>query len=199
MKITNLKLLSREALNWLLSLFAAERDNEGKRTVPIAIANIPKGNCINLSDIYSQVGLPVSSNEANIVSINKFICVTPPAKTAGTIHLKNLGISELLRFTLGTGSLSIAFKGANWIISCRTPARKTPHERDIKGVLILGAISNAKIIKVKLKIIGVAAGNENLEWVFWIPAANATKDISAKYGNIILNTFTARSCFSESK
>ena len=43
------------------------------------------------------------------------------------------------------------------------PARKTPHEREIKGVLILGAISNAKIIKVKLKIIGVAAGNENLE------------------------------------
>ena len=108
-------------------------------------------------------------------------------------------MQRLLKLILGTGSLLIAFSGANWIISCRTPARKTPHEREIKGVFTLGAITNAKIIKVKLKIIGVAAGSENLEWGFWMPAANATKDIRAKYGNITLNTLTARSCFSESK
>ena len=146
----------------------------------MAIANIPSGNCISLSDIYNQVGLPVSRSEANIVSINKFIWITPPASIAGIISLKNFGISGLLKLILGTGSLSIAFKGANWIISCRMPARKTPHEREIKGVYILGAIRNAKIIKVKLKIIGVAAGNENLECVFWIPAANATNDINDK-------------------
>ena len=53
------------------------------------MANIPIGNCINLSETYSQVGLPVINNDAKIVSTNRFICAMPPATMAGRIRIKN--------------------------------------------------------------------------------------------------------------
>ena len=54
-------------------------------------------------------------------------------------------------------------------------------------------------LNVKLKIKGVAAGNENFEWVFWIPQAKATREIKARYGNMIFNTVTESICLSGSK
>ena len=46
---------------------------------------------IELNDLIyiCQVGLPVWSKEAKIVSINKLICVIPPARMAGKTILKN--------------------------------------------------------------------------------------------------------------
>ena len=61
-------------------------DNAGNKTVPMAIAKIPIGNWINLSETYSQVGLPVTRSEAKIVSTNKFIWIMPPANIAGIIN-----------------------------------------------------------------------------------------------------------------
>ena len=60
-------------MNFIFSFFKSSFDNVGNKTVPIAIAKIPIGNCINLSETYNQVGLPVSSSEAKIVSTNKLI------------------------------------------------------------------------------------------------------------------------------
>ena len=77
------------SMNTFFSFSKSIFDSVGSKIVPIAIAKMPIGNCINLSETYNQVGLPVSSNEAKIVSINKLICITPPAKIAGNINLKN--------------------------------------------------------------------------------------------------------------
>ena len=97
------------------------------------------------------------------------------------------------------GSLLIAARGANWMINCKIPAANTPHAKVKSGVSVFGAIIRAKIINVKLKIKGVAAGNENFEWVFWIPPAKATREIKARYGNMIFNTVTESICLSGSK
>ena len=49
------------------------------------------------------------------------------------------------------------------MINCKIPAANTPHANVKSGVSVFGAIIRAKIINVKLKIKGVAAGNENFE------------------------------------
>ena len=71
--------------------------------------------------------------------------------------------------------------------------------KNIYRHVIFGAINSAATISDKLKITGVKAGKENFWWVFWIPPAKATNDIKAKYGNIILKTWTEISCFIGSK
>ena len=78
----------------------------------MAIAKIPNGNCIKRSDTYSQVGLPVISNEAKIVSTKRFIWAIPPAIMAGSINIKNFFTPEIFRLILGTGSFFIAARGA---------------------------------------------------------------------------------------
>ena len=70
----NINLIAQ--LNFLLNsraLFVAdELDKAGKITVAAAIAKMPSGNWINLSDKYSKVGLPETRKEANTVSIRTF-------------------------------------------------------------------------------------------------------------------------------
>ena len=70
---TNLWPFLSLVINSCLWLSKSIFDNAGNKTVPIAIAKIPIGNWINLSETYSQVGLPVTRSEAKIVSTNKFI------------------------------------------------------------------------------------------------------------------------------
>ena len=171
----------------------------GKRTVPIAIAKIPIGNCIKRSDTYNQVGLPVTNNEAKMVSTNRFIWAIPPAMSAGRIKIKNFLTPGLLKLISGKGIFFIAARGASWKMSCKTPASNTPQANAITGISTFGAISQAEPIKHKLNINGVIAGIENLSWEFWIPAAKATREINARYGNIILKRLMAKSCFWESK
>ena len=186
-------------LNVVLSLITSNLDKVGSNTVPIAIAKIPNGNWTNLSDTYNHVGLPVSNNDANIVSTNKLICIIPPAKIAGKITTKNFLIPLLLKFIFGVGSLLMLLKGAIWITNWSKPASKTLHARTYMGISYFGAINSAATISDKLKITGVKAGKENFWCVFWIPPAKATNDIKAKYGNIILKTWTEISCFIGSK
>ena len=59
--------------NESLSSVTNKLESLGRITVPIAIANMPNGNCINLSETYNQLGLPVGNSDANIVSISIFI------------------------------------------------------------------------------------------------------------------------------
>ena len=135
-------------------------DKDGNNTVPIAIANIPSGNCINLSETYNQVGLPVIKSDAKIVSINKLIWATPPAISAGSIRTKTFFIPLLLKSIFGTGSLLIWDKGASWINNWINPAKRTPHAKPIIGIEKSGASTNAERIIHTLKTMGVAAGNE---------------------------------------
>ena len=57
--------------SFLLSLWCKD-ERRGSITVAMAMAKIPRGNCINLSDTYNQEGLPVGKKEASIVSTNMF-------------------------------------------------------------------------------------------------------------------------------
>ena len=122
--------------------FALER--VGKRTVPMAIAKIPSGNWINLSETYNQVGLPVTRRDAKIVSIKRLIWATPPAIIAGNINIKTFFTPSLLIPILGIGNLSIWDKGASWISSWIIPASRTPHASPTIGIENKGAKKNAE-------------------------------------------------------
>ena len=130
-----------------------------------------------------------------MVSTKRFIWAIPPATSAGRIKIKNFFTPGLLKLISGKGIFFMAARGASWKISCKIPAKNTPQANAITGISIFGAISQADPIKHKLNINGVIAGIENLSWEFWIPAAKATREINARYGNIILKRLTAKSCF----
>ena len=82
--------------------FAAyDLESEGSNTVLIAIAKIPKGNCINLCDIYSQVGLPIGKKDEKIESITKFTCSREPTTREGKSSEKNLFRPSAFKLRLG--------------------------------------------------------------------------------------------------
>ena len=107
------------------------------------MAKIPIGNCISLSETYNQVGLPVSSNDAKIVSINKLICIMPPAKIAGKITIKNFLTPSFLKFNFGTGNLFMLFRGAICINSCTKPASNTPQANTKISISYFGATNHS--------------------------------------------------------
>ena len=73
--IRRINLIDQSSVFENANLFSVtnNEDRRGKITVPIAIAKIPKGSCINLSETYNQLGLPVGNKEANMVSISMLI------------------------------------------------------------------------------------------------------------------------------
>ena len=79
------------------------------------------------------------------------------------------------------------------------PAARTPHARANTGTLNFGAMTTAAIINEILNIKGVNAGKEKRSWLFCMPLEKATKEINAKYGNIILKISTAKSFLKSSK
>ena len=81
----NLMAQSKVLEKAVLSSLINNPDNRGNMTVPIAMANIHKGNCISLSETYNQLGLPVGNSDARIVSTSILIWLTPPAIIPGII------------------------------------------------------------------------------------------------------------------
>ena len=130
-------------------------DNSGSRTVPIAIANIPIGSWINLSEIYNQVGLPVSSKEAKIVSTKIFICIIPPAKIAGSITTRTFLTPGWEKFKRGIGILSIAARGAPLAAIDRIPIPRLnfshPGVRKVL-VVMLPAIFAGGIMQINILV-----------------------------------------------
>ena len=106
-KITKRNPWLRDAeYSWTLSA-TYDLDSEGSNTVPIAIAKTPKGSCINLSDKYSHVGLPIGKNDEKIESTTKFTCSKEPTTREGKRSEKNLFRPSALRLRLG---LRLIFK-----------------------------------------------------------------------------------------
>ena len=141
--------------------------------MPIATPNRPSGNSTSRSDRYSQVWLPVASNDAKMVPTSRLSWATDDENRVGSISFATRFTSGLPKPGFSVGRRPSLPSDGHSTSSCRMPAASTPQASALAGTSKRGASHSIAAITVRLCSTGVTAGSANLPKLFSTEAASA--------------------------
>ena len=166
--------------------------------MPIATPKRPSGNSTRRSDRYSQVWLPVTSTEANMVPTSRLSCATEDENSVGTINLATRRTSGWRKPGLSVGRIPNRPNAGHSTSSCRMPATSTPQASALAGSAKRGASHTIAAIITRLCSTGVTAGSANLPKLFNTDATSAIIEMNNRYGKVIRSISTISPNFSGS-
>ena len=135
MSTTSRRAQSRVSENDSGDAAACWRDRCGRMTVARAIPNTPRGNSTIRSEKYSHDTLPVTRNDAIIVSTSRLIWETETPNTAGMINEITRVTPSWARRRRGRTIIPSAARNGNWNANWTIPpAEHAPRERDDRDV-----------------------------------------------------------------